>query len=100
MLKKLIRLNMNEMPYSPPERIIEAAKKGLLNLNRYSGQEDLEQLRGLLADYSGVSIQHVILGPGSDFLLREVIHTFSQKRKVIMVSPSFFPTVRNETGQN
>jgi len=94
MLKRLIRLNMNEIPYSPPERIIEAAKKGLLNLNRYAEPEDMEQLRGLLADYSGVSSQHVILGPGSDLLLREMIHNFSKERKVIMVSPSFFPTVQ------
>jgi len=94
MLKRLIRLNMNEIPYSPPERIIEAAKKGLLNLNRYAEPEDMEQLLGLLADYSGVSSQHVILGPGSDLLLREMIHNFSKERKVIMVSPSFFPTVQ------
>lgn len=85
---------MNEMPYLPPQEIIEAARKGLLNLNRYTNPEDLERLRELLADYSGVHKEHIILGPGSDLLLREAIQTFSKGRKVIIASPSFFPTVQ------
>lgn len=84
---------MNEVPYLPPKEIIEAAKEGLKNLNRYSDPEGLEQLRGLLADYSGVPKKHIIPGPGSDLLLREAIHTLSKGRKIIMVSPSFLPTV-------
>jgi histidinol-phosphate aminotransferase len=93
MLKKVIKLNMNEVPYLPPKEIIEAAKKGLENLNRYSDPENLERLRGHLADYSGVSKKHIIFSPGSDLLLREIIHTLSKGRKIIMVSPSFPPTV-------
>ena len=84
---------MNEVPYLPPKEIIEAAKKGLKNLNRYSDPENLERLRGLLADYSGVSKKHIIFSPGSDLLLREIIHTLSKGRKIIMVSPAFLPTV-------
>ncbi len=94
MLKRTIKLNMNEMPYLPPQEIIEAARMGLLSLNRYANPEDLERLRVRLADYSGVDKGHIIIGPGSDFLLREAIQTFSKKRKVIIVSPSFFPTVQ------
>ncbi len=85
---------MNEMPYLPPQEIIEAARKSLLNLNRYADPEDIEQLRELLVDYSGVPKEHIILSPGSDFLLREAILTFSKRRKVIIVSPSFFPIVQ------
>ena len=94
MMKRTIKLNMNEMPYPPPTEIIEAARKGLLNLNRYTEPEDIERLRELLADYSGVPKGHIILGPGSDLLLREAIQTCSKGRKVIIVSPSFFPTVQ------
>jgi hypothetical protein len=94
MLKRTIKLNMNEMPYLPSKDIIEAARKGLLSLNRYTEPEDIERLRELLADYSGVPKGHVILGPGSDLLLREVIQTFSKGRKIVIVSPSFFPTVQ------
>jgi histidinol-phosphate aminotransferase len=94
MLKETIKLNMNEVPYLPPWEVIEAARKGLAKLNRYADPEDLGRLRGLLAGYSGVLEEHIVPSPGSDILLREVIHTFSKGRKVIIVSPSFFPTVQ------
>jgi len=94
MLKETVRLNMNEVPYPPPQEIIEAAQKGLSNLNRYADSEDLERLRELLAGYSGVPKGLITLSPGSDLLLREVIHTFSKGRKVVIISPSFFPTVQ------
>jgi len=94
MLKRTIKLNMNEVPYLPPQEIIEAAQKGLMRLNRYTDPEDIEQLRELLADYSGVPKGNVILSPGSDFLLREAIQTFSKGKKIILISPSFFPTVQ------
>ena len=89
-----IKLNMNEMPYPPPKEVIEAAQKGLSNLNRYANPKELELLREFLADYSGVSKRHIILSAGSGFLLREIIHVFSKGKKVIMVNPSFFPTVQ------
>jgi len=94
MLNRTIKLNMNEAPYLPPKDIIEAARRGLLSLNRYTEPEDIERLCELLADYSGVPREHVILGPGSDLLLREAIQTFSKGRKIVIVSPSFFPTVQ------
>jgi len=93
-VKRPVDLSMNEMPFLPPENIVGAAREGLLKLNRYAGQEDLKQLRGLLARYAGVPEAHIIPGPGSDFLLREIIHSFSGGRKVVMVSPSFMPTVQ------
>ena len=89
-----IKLNMNEMPYPPPKEVIEAAQKGLSNLNRYANPKDLELLRELLADYSGVPKKYIILSAGSDLLLREIIHLFSRGRKVVMVNPSFFPTAQ------
>ena len=89
-----IKLDMNEVPYLPPQEVIAAAQDGLLRFNRYADPADLETLRGLLANYSGVSPQRIILSPGSDLLLREIIHTFSRGRKIIIVSPSFFPTSR------
>jgi histidinol-phosphate aminotransferase len=51
-------------------------------------------LQQLFAEYTGVPKRHVILNPGSVILLREIIHYFSRKRKVIVVYPSFFPNVK------
>ena len=89
-----VKLNMNEMPYPPSQKVIDAAQKGLANLNRYADPRDLELLREIIASYSEVPKRHVILSAGSDPLLREIIHTFSRERKVIMVNPSFFPSVQ------
>ncbi|MEA3221660.1 MAG: histidinol-phosphate transaminase [Thermodesulfobacteriota bacterium] len=94
MLNRITRLDMNEVPYPPPKKIIEAAQRGLSHLNRYAEPKELEWLQGLLADYSGVSKKHVVLSPGSNLLLREAIHGFSKGRKVITVSPSFLPTIQ------
>jgi histidinol-phosphate aminotransferase len=93
-LRETIRLHMNEMPYPPSPGVVEAAQQGLARLNRYADPAELEALRELLAGYCEVSRDRVILSPGSDLLLREVIHTFSQGRRVITISPSFFPTVQ------
>jgi histidinol-phosphate aminotransferase len=94
MLTEAIRLHMNEMPYPPPQGVVEAARQALTKLNRYTDLKDLRRLRKRLAHYAGVSECHVILSPGSDLLLRELIHTFSPARKVVTVSPSFLPTVQ------
>ena len=93
-MRETIRLHMNEMPYPPSPGVVNAAQQGLTRLNRYADPAELEALRGLLAGYCGVPGDRVVLSPGSDLLLREVIHTFSQGRRVITVSPSFFPTVQ------
>jgi len=89
-----IKLNMNEIPYLPPQRVIEAAQKGLSNLNRYADPEDLELLRKLIADYSKVPIEHVVVSAGSNLLLKEIIHMFSKGRSVIITNPSFFPAIQ------
>jgi histidinol-phosphate aminotransferase len=93
-LKESIRLHMNEMPYPPSPGVVEAAQRALAMLNRYADSAELDALRGLLAGYCGVPNDHVFLSPGSDLLLREVIHAFSTGRKVLTVSPSFLPTVQ------
>ncbi len=93
MLRGAVRLHMNEMPYPPPERVLVAARDVLAELNRYTDPERLDRLRELLAEYADVPSRYVILSPGSDLLLREIVHAFSRGRKVVTVSPSFFPTV-------
>lgn len=85
---------MNEMPYPPAPSVVEAARQGLARLNRYADPAELEALRERLAGYCGLPAEHLVLSPGSDLLLREVIHAFAQGRRVITPSPSFFPTVQ------
>lgn len=89
---KEIKLNMNEMPYSLPSEIIRAGQEGVSMINRYPSPQDQELLKQLLAEYAGVPKRNLIVYPGSDLILRELIHIFSKERKVIMVYPTFFPT--------
>ncbi|UCE13021.1 MAG: aminotransferase class I/II-fold pyridoxal phosphate-dependent enzyme [Candidatus Heimdallarchaeota archaeon] len=89
---KKVKLNMNEMPYSLPPDIIRAGQKGVSNINRYPAPQDQDLLKQLLADYAGVPKRNLIVYPGSDLILREIVHIFSKGRKMIMVYPTFFPT--------
>lgn len=94
MLREPISLDMNEMPYPPSANIVRAAEKGVQSLHRYAERADLERLKNLLACYSGVPEEQVVVAPGSDLLLREIILSCARERKLVLVSPSFLPTVR------
>lgn len=91
----MIKLNMNENPYLPPENIFKAAKQGFSNINRYSELKYSNTLRELLALYNNISKDRIILSPGSEFLLRETINIFSKDRKIIMTNPTFFPVLEH-----
>jgi len=91
-LSRCLKLDLNEMPYCPPEYLIKAAERGLESLNRYADADALHRLVVLLAEYAGVSSEQIIVGPGSDLLLREMVLCFAGRRKVVMVSPTFLPT--------
>lgn len=90
-----VRLHLNELPWPPPVEVLNAARKGLEQLNRYADEKKLTELKVRLGKYSGASPERVILSPGSDILLREAVHIFSQQRKVITLCPSFLPTIRS-----
>jgi histidinol-phosphate aminotransferase len=94
MLRESVRLHMNEMPYPPSSSVVKAVQEGLAMLNRYVDTAEMETLQELLAGYCGVPKDHLILSPGSDLLLREMIQAFSKGRRVITPSPSFLPTVQ------
>jgi len=85
---------MNENPYSPASSIQKAAIKGLDKINRYSEVKYLIELKELLGNYNNVPSDRIILSPGSGFLIREIINIFSKNRKIIMLSPSFFPVAQ------
>jgi histidinol-phosphate aminotransferase len=62
-------------------------------LNRYSDNHTLIRLAALLGEYAGVDRDRIVIGPGSDLLLREIVLCFGSHRKVVVVSPTFPPTV-------
>ena len=89
-----INFHMNENPYSPARSIQKAAIKGLEKINRYSESKYLIELKELLGNYNNVPADRIVLSHGSDLLIREIINIFSKGRKIIMLSPSFFPVAQ------
>jgi histidinol-phosphate aminotransferase len=86
---------MNENPYLPDEKIRKAAIKGLENINRYSELKYINELKEFLGKYNNdFPSDQIVLSHGSDLLLREIINIFSKDRKIIIVSPSFFPVAQ------
>ena len=86
---------MNENPYLPDEKILQAAIKGLENINRYSELKYINELKELIGKYNNdFPSNQIVLSHGSDLLLREIINIFSKDRKIIIVSPSFFPVAQ------
>jgi histidinol-phosphate aminotransferase len=92
-VSRCLKLDLNEMPYSPPDNLIRAAEQSLGSLNRYADTDALQRLADLLAEYAGVNIDQIVVAPGSDLLLREMVLCFAGRRKVVMASPTFLPTV-------
>ncbi|MEB3756136.1 MAG: histidinol-phosphate aminotransferase family protein [Desulfurococcales archaeon] len=89
----MIRLDLNENPYTPPKSVLEEARKGLREINRYCEPACLEELKRSIEEYTGTPERNIIVSPGSDTILREIIHSFSIDRKVIMLNPSFLPAL-------
>ena len=84
-----LRIDSPELPYPLPENIINAAGRDLTNLNRDTDPEAVERLQLLLADYTGVKPEEIVVGPGSDLLLREIVLRSAGRRQVVMVDPTF-----------
>jgi histidinol-phosphate aminotransferase len=92
-LSENLMIDLNEMPYRPPEDVIKAVQKGVQQLNRYADEHDLSRLTALLGEYAGVEQKQIVIGPGSDLLHREIVLCFGGSRKVVLVSPTFLPTL-------
>ncbi len=88
-MSRIIRLDRNENPYSPPPQILKAARKGLNEIQRYPTSELLEQLRRSLSEYCNVEYTSLFVGSGSDSLIMQVIYLFSKRGKIVTVDPTF-----------
>lgn len=86
---KEIRLDKNELPYSPPDFIQNALKDSIKHLNRYTPQELVDELTLLLSEYTSVPKSNIILRPGSDILIKELMFLFAQNRQLIISDPTF-----------
>lgn len=89
-MNRVVELNRNELSYPPPANVIEAAKRGLMDSNRYLTVSDLNNLRKMLSIYSNVEEESIFLSSGDEVLMAEILLLFSKKGRVIIVDPTFF----------
>lgn len=87
-----IKLDANESPYDLPDAIRQQLAKELVEgyqFNRYP-DSDATALRQAISRYCGVSPDEIMVGVGSDELIRVIISAFVGKGDVVLYpSPSF-----------
>ncbi len=93
-LDKLVKLNTNESPYPPSPRVLEAiAAVPADALRRYPDPESAE-LRQAFADRSGLGLEQVFVGNGSDEVLAHVFQALLKHDKPLLfpdITYSFYP---------
>jgi histidinol-phosphate aminotransferase len=85
-----IKLNTNENPYPPSPEVIEAIKKvDVASLKKYPDPL-FKELRTLIAEKNGVSIDEVFVGNGSDEVLRVLFQAYlSPGDKLAVTDPTY-----------
>ncbi|BCU67095.1 histidinol-phosphate transaminase [Sulfolobales archaeon HS-7] len=86
----IIRLHLNESPFSPSERVIkrivEVAREG----NRYPNPERVEMFKVLAGRYCGVKSENVIPTPGGDGAIRLIVNNLLRRgEKAVVNFPSY-----------
>lgn len=85
-----VRLDLNEAPWGPPERVVEAVARAAREANRYPRREEVERLYALIASYAGVEPEMVVVGLGGDMVLEKAFHLVAEPgAAVVAPRPSF-----------
>jgi histidinol-phosphate aminotransferase len=72
----MIRLDSNENPNGPGERVFETIRRSLTKSNRYPVKAE-DDLIAAIAQVNGVKPENIILGCGSGELLRAAVYAFT-----------------------
>ena len=98
--KKYIKLNTNENPYSPSEKVIEKIKSMNLEDLKLYPDPDVSELRKVIAEYFSKKIderitkEQIFVGNGSDEVLALIFMTFFNKSDKVYypdITYSFYP---------
>jgi histidinol-phosphate aminotransferase len=94
LMEPLIRLNSNENPYGPSPRAVEALREAAVRGNRYAWNEE-NDLKEILAKKEGVSVDHIMITPGSTEILQNTAIFFFQKGgNIVTADPTFMTIMR------
>ena len=92
--EKMIKLNTNENPYPPSDRVQQAMKEAADDRMRLYPDPDASALRQTFAEYVGVDEKNVFVGNGSDEVLSFAFDAFFPEDKPVLfpdVTYSFYP---------
>ena len=98
--KKYIKLNTNENPYAPSEKVIEKIKSMNLEDLKLYPDPDVSELRKVIAEYFSKKIderitkEQIFVGNGSDEVLALIFMTFFNKGDKVYypdITYSFYP---------
>lgn len=88
-IEEAVKLASNESPYPPFERVVTAITKNLSKLNRYPDGGSTF-LREAIAEKMNVAIERVMVGSGSNELIRLLANVLlNPDDEVVMANPSF-----------
>jgi histidinol-phosphate aminotransferase len=87
-LANLIKLNTNECPYPPSEKVLEAIRSAVNGELRLYPDPDSSALRQAIADYYGLPRTYVFAGNGSDEILAFVFQALLNHD-----GPLFYPDI-------
>src|SRR5690606_24902864 len=88
-LDDVIKLASNESPIGPSPRAVEAVSRDLPNLHVYPDGA-ARALRGALAERLGVSADQIVVGNGSDEIIKLLAEAyFSAGDEVVFAQPTF-----------
>ena len=100
--KTLIKLNTNENPYPPSPVALEAMRKAVGESLRLYPDPEVTELRQALAYKTGLKLEEIFVGNGSDEVLAFAYQAFFDPEKEIVfadVTYSFYPVYANFFGQ-
>ena len=90
----LIKLNTNESPYPPSPKIIDLMTHDAIDRLRLYPDPNSKKLKTTIANYYGVTTEHVFVGNGSDEVLALAFMAFFQQSQALLfpdISYSFYP---------
>ena len=88
-LSKIVKLASNENPLGPSPKAVEAIKKSLSELHRYTNPSAYKLVNTIANKYNKKPSE-IVTSSGSDSLLQYIISTFSEKDDELLTSKGTF----------
>ena len=88
-LEKIVKLASNENPLGPSPKAVEAIKKNLSEIHRYTNPAAFE-LVNAIAKKINKSPNQIVTGSGSDSLLQYIVSAFSEEGDELLTSEGSF----------